>query len=88
MHPVSEQCKQKANKTGVCFSLVFLSSELQAAIIVSGGRGCDNHQAESLGQQELSAICKTLKLLEPAGKGAAEVFSQLQNKVRPVRWLI
>ncbi|XP_038128543.1 protein FAM98B [Cyprinodon tularosa] len=61
--------------------ILFLSSDLQAAIIVSGGRGCDNHQVESLGQQELSAICKTLKLLEPAGKGVAEVFSQLQNKV-------
>lgn len=68
--------------------LVFLSSELQAALIVGGRRDSEKHQDESPVQRELSAICETLKLPQPGGNEAAEVFSQIKNKVRLVRGLI
>ncbi|XP_012717037.2 protein FAM98B [Fundulus heteroclitus] len=61
--------------------VLFLSSELQAAQIVSGRRDPENHREESPARRELAAICETLKLPEPGGKEAAEVFSELQNKV-------
>lgn len=61
--------------------VLFLSSELQAALIVSGRRDSEKHQDESPVQRELSAICETLKLPQPAGNEAAEVFSQIKNKV-------
>ncbi|KAK5618955.1 hypothetical protein CRENBAI_006870 [Crenichthys baileyi] len=64
--------------------VLFLSSELQAAQILSGRHDSDKHEDESPVRRELSAICETLELPEPGGKEAAEVFSQLQNKVRLV----
>ncbi|MEQ2244698.1 hypothetical protein ILYODFUR_019856 [Ilyodon furcidens] len=59
--------------------VLFLSSELQAAQILSGRQDSDKHEDESPVQRELSAICETLELPEPGGK-EAEVFSQLQKK--------
>ncbi|XP_014883501.1 protein FAM98B [Poecilia latipinna] len=61
--------------------VLFLSSELQAAQILSGRRDSEKRQDESPVQRELSAICETLKLPEPGGREAAEVFSQVKNKV-------
>ncbi|MEQ2277107.1 hypothetical protein XENORESO_019888 [Xenotaenia resolanae] len=61
--------------------VLFLSSELQAAQILSGRQDSDKHEDESPVQRELSAICETLELPEPGGKEAAKVFSQLQKKV-------
>ena len=60
---------------------MFLSSELQAAQIVSS-RGVSNKEAEeSPVCQELQAIFETLKLPEPRGQDAAGVLSQVQDKV-------
>ncbi|XP_036928663.1 protein FAM98B [Acanthopagrus latus] len=61
--------------------VLFLSSELQAAQIVSS-RGVSNKEAEeSPVCQELQAIFETLKLPEPRGQDAAGVLSQVQDKV-------
>nr|XP_015825312.2 protein FAM98B [Nothobranchius furzeri] len=60
--------------------VLFLSSELQAAQIVGSRRAHEKHQESSV-CQELSSICETLKLQEPRQQEAAEVFSQIQNKV-------
>lgn len=65
----------------IFFPQVFLSSELQAAQIVSS-RGVSNKgAAESPVCQELQAICETLNLPEPRGQNAAGVLSQVQDKV-------
>ncbi|XP_041828830.1 protein FAM98B [Melanotaenia boesemani] len=61
--------------------VLFLSSELQAARIVRSRQVSNKHQDGSPVHQELSAICETLKLPEPQGQEAAEVFSLVQNKV-------
>ncbi|XP_039898825.1 protein FAM98B [Simochromis diagramma] len=60
--------------------VLFLSSELQAAQIVRS-RQVSDKQGQSPVNQELTAICETLKLPVPKGQEAAGVFSQLQNKV-------
>lgn len=64
-----------------CLFQVFLSSELQAAQIVRSKQASDKQQDESPENQELLAICETLKLPEPRGSDAAGVLSQIQNKV-------
>lgn len=63
------------------FCEVFLSSELQAAQIVKSRPATDQQQGESPVQQELQAICETLKLPPPRGQGVAHVFSEVESKV-------
>lgn len=63
------------------FYQVFLSSELQAAQIVSSRRVCNKGAEESPVCQELQAICETLNLPEPRGQDTAGVLSQVQDKV-------
>lgn len=62
-------------------SSVFLSSELQAAQILKSRQVSDTRRRESPANQQLVAMCQTLKLPEPRGQSAAAVFSQVQNKV-------
>ncbi|XP_024124522.1 protein FAM98B [Oryzias melastigma] len=64
--------------------LLFLSSELQAAQIVSCRRACHEQQSRSPVYQELSAVCEALQLPEPRGREAPEVLSAVQNKVEKV----
>uniref|UniRef100_A0A3B3C2U7 Family with sequence similarity 98 member B n=1 Tax=Oryzias melastigma TaxID=30732 RepID=A0A3B3C2U7_ORYME len=64
-----------------CSLSVFLSSELQAAQIVSCRRACHEQQSRSPVYQELSAVCEALQLPEPRGREAPEVLSAVQNKV-------
>ncbi|KAM4541830.1 protein FAM98B [Odontesthes bonariensis] len=64
--------------------LLFLSSELQAAQMVTSRRASEKLQDESPVYQELSAICETLKLPEPRGQEAAGLFSQVRNQVEKV----
>ncbi|XP_029972017.1 protein FAM98B [Salarias fasciatus] len=62
--------------------LLFLSSELQATQMMRTKQVSDQQQDKSPVYQELGAICETLKLADPGGGGdAAEVLSQVQNKV-------
>ncbi|XP_030574741.1 protein FAM98B [Archocentrus centrarchus] len=60
--------------------VLFLSSELQAAQIVRS-RQVSDKQDQNPVNQELTAVCETLKLPEPQGQETAGVFSQVQNKV-------
>uniref|UniRef100_A0A8C7Y268 Family with sequence similarity 98 member B n=1 Tax=Oryzias sinensis TaxID=183150 RepID=A0A8C7Y268_9TELE len=64
--------------------LLFLSSELQAAQIVSCRQASDNQQSRSPVYRELSAVCEALQLPEPRGQEAAEVLSAVQNRVEKV----
>ncbi|XP_034418923.1 protein FAM98B isoform X1 [Cyclopterus lumpus] len=64
--------------------VLFLSSELQAAQIVTSRGVSRKQQEESPVHQELLAICETLNLPEPRGQDAAVVFSQVQDKVEEV----
>ncbi|KAG7224116.1 hypothetical protein INR49_019851 [Caranx melampygus] len=61
-----------------------LNSELQAAQIVWSRQVSDKQQEEKPVCRELQAICETLKLSEPRGADAAELFSQIQFKVDKV----
>lgn len=76
-----EVCKSLYSKLCL-FLLVFLSSELQAAHIMRNRQVSDKQQDKSSEYQELLKICETLNLAEPGGEDAADVFSEIQNKVR------
>lgn len=60
---------------------MFLSSELQAAQIVSGGGGGARQHDQGPVHRELRAICETLNLPEPSGRDAAGLFSHVQHQV-------
>lgn len=64
--------------------VLFLSSELQAAQILKSRQVSDKQQDESPECQQLLSICETLKLPGPRGQNAAQLFSQIQNKVEEV----
>lgn len=59
---------------------MFLSSELQAAQILSSKRDSEKQEVSPV-SQDLLAICATLNIAEPRGPEAAEVFSHVQDKV-------
>ncbi|KAM8913439.1 protein FAM98B isoform 2-T2 [Spinachia spinachia] len=65
-------------------SLLFLSSELQAAQIVMSRRLSREQRQESPVHQELLNIYETLRLPQARGRDAAGVFSQVQDKVEEV----
>ncbi|XP_056282062.1 protein FAM98B [Pseudoliparis swirei] len=64
--------------------VLFLSSELQAAQIVSGGGGGARQHDQGPVHRELRAICETLNLPEPSGRDAAGLFSHVQHQVEEV----
>ncbi|XP_070699013.1 protein FAM98B [Pempheris klunzingeri] len=64
--------------------VLFLSSELQAAQIVTSRGVSGKTQEGSPAGEELLVICETLNLPEPRGQDAAGVFSQVQDKVNKV----
>uniref|UniRef100_A0A3Q3NQJ1 Family with sequence similarity 98 member B n=1 Tax=Labrus bergylta TaxID=56723 RepID=A0A3Q3NQJ1_9LABR len=53
--------------------VLFLSSELQAARIVSSRGASDERRGEGPACRELRSICENLKLPEPGGRDAADV---------------
>ncbi|XP_065822252.1 protein FAM98B [Labrus bergylta] len=61
--------------------VLFLSSELQAARIVSSRGASDERRGEGPACRELRSICENLKLPEPGGRDAADVLAQVQETV-------
>lgn len=63
---------------------VFLASELQAAEIVASKPATEADTEElDASLQDLRVICETLKLPDPAGRDARDVFTAVEQQVRP-----
>ncbi|XP_073682881.1 protein FAM98B [Garra rufa] len=60
--------------------LLFLSSELQAAEMVSSKPATDEEELDA-SLQELRVICQTLNLPDPAGRDARDTFTAVQQQV-------
>lgn len=64
--------------------LLFLSSELQAAQILSGRLDCAQKKDECPARRDLHAILQTLELKESTGKDVRGLFSQVEEKMNKV----
>lgn len=62
---------------------VFLASELQAAEIVASKPATEADTELDASLQDLRVICETLKLPDPAGRDARDVFTAVERQVRP-----
>ncbi|KAL4656266.1 protein FAM98B [Arapaima gigas] len=71
------------NKNNCLKLILFLSSELQAAQITQSRQvpECEFGD-ETAAPQDLRVVCRTLKLSEPRGHSAADLFSSIEDKVK------